>query len=152
MSDTPQSPEERLRALFARAAVKVRETGFASYPPVRNAFGGVLSPDGCTIVASRDFEWEALACLAEAIQNQAEMVIIFPESFMEKMTEQASRWVINGVSAATVSREDVLAYAVCVVKHHAVVFIDWTPSSRGEGALVVPRSAAEMIIYGNVRP
>lgn len=149
--DTPnEGSEEVLKQLFARAKIKVKEAGSTGYPAVNNAFGGVLHQRGCTVLASRDFEWDTLAALAAAIRHDNETLIIFPERFMGIMGDQSSRWVLNGHSAYQATRTEVLRHAACVVRRHAVVFIEWYPS--GEGALVLPRSAAEMVIYGNHKP
>jgi len=142
--------EKGLKALFARAQAQLNERMAVGQPAVGEAFVGVLNPEGCIVVASRDFEWSTLTKLAETIRTDDETLVIFPEPFMGVIGDQNSRWVISGYQSCQVTRAQALEHAVCVVKRGAVVFIDWSPP--GEGALIVPRSAAEIVIYGIPKP
>lgn len=146
-SDEKKQAQDRLETLFRLARTKIRDE-IASSPEIQNGFAGLLLSDGsCLVWASRDFDFVSLQALATAVQAPSDTIVVFPERIMEHMPERYSRWVINGVQPAIISKAQVLEHTVCVIKRAAVAFIGWSPND--EAALRLPRTCAEAAIYGS---
>lgn len=147
MTTEDRSRRALFENLFRRAQIDRNDRRYAR-PSPQDGFGGTLLRGGaCYAWSHRGFSSYELVQLSRAIRTPEEAVVIFPLSLVDVIGQETLRSVMDDKGPIIIPRDTVISHAHCVVKKHAVVYLDTPPPDAA--CIHFPRSLATSVIYGS---